>query len=227
MLIDDAILEISALQNSDVKNSYLRFFKAKSVDEREFLGIKIPFVRKLAKKYYKILELHEIETILQSRYHEIRYFALSCLVLRVQTVFEEEKITKIYLENLKYINNWDLIDISAPYILKNLEPKVIWLLAKSENLWNRRCAILSQLAKIRNGDVALFLELAEFLIDDKEDLIQKPIGWLLREVGKVCLEDLENFLNKNAKNMNRVALRYAIEKFDKEKRAKYLKIKKV
>lgn len=227
MLIDDIKLEICALQNVEVKNSYLRFFKQENLNQDEFLGVRIPFIRALAKKYCKNLSLNEIEILLQDKYHEIRYFALACLVLRCKNTKENQKISEIYLKNHKHINNWDLIDVSAPYILKNLEPKAIWLLAKSENLWIRRTAILSQLAKIRSGDVALFLELAEFLIDDKEDLIQKPIGWLLREVGKVFDKDLDNFLDKNAKNMNRTALRYAIEKFDKEKRAKYLKIKKV
>ena len=227
MLIEDVIFEICALQNDEVKNSYLRFFKAESVDKLEFLGVKIPFVRKLAKKYYKVLTLKELEKILQNKYHEIRYFALSCFVLRIKNQNEIEEISKIYLENLSHINNWDLIDISAPYILKNLSDDKVMNLAKSENLWIRRVAVLSQLAKIRACDYNFFLKLAKTLISDKEDLIQKPVGWLLREVGKVNISALEDFLDKNIAELNRIALRYAIEKFDKEKRAKYLKIKKV
>ena len=133
---------------------------------------------------------------------------------------------KIYLKNLEYINNWDLIDISAPYILKKSENKLILKLIKSDVFWVRRVGILSQLANIRNGKFEFFIKIAEILINDEEDLIQKPLGWLLREVGKVDLVILENFLEKYANVMARVALRYAIEKFDKEKRQKYLKIKK-
>lgn len=226
MLVDDILLEISALQNEDIKNSYLKFFKEETINKSEFLGVKIPLIRALSKKYYKKLSLSQIEKILQNSFHEIRYFALSCLVLRAQNKKEIAEIEKIYLKNLEYINNWDLIDISAPYILKNSENKLILKLIKSDVFWVRRVGILSQLANIRNGKFEFFIKIAEILINDEEDLIQKPLGWLLREVGKVNLVILENFLEKYANVMARVALRYAIEKFDKEKRQKYLKIKK-
>lgn len=226
MLVDDILLEISALQNEDIKNSYLKFFKEETINKSEFLGVKIPSIRALSKKYYKKLSLSQIEKILQNSFHEIRYFALSCLVLRAQSKKEIAEIEKIYLKNLEYINNWDLIDISAPYILKNSENKLILKLIKSDVFWVRRVGILSQLANIRNGKFEFFIKIAEILINDEEDLIQKPLGWLLREVGKVDLVILENFLEKYANVMARVALRYAIEKFDKEKRQKYLKIKK-
>ena len=226
MLVDDILLEISALQNEDIKNSYLKFFKEETINKSEFLGVKIPSIRALSKKYYKKLLLSQIEKILQNSFHEIRYFALSCLVLRAQNKKEIAEIEKIYLKNLEYINNWDLIDISAPYILKNSENKLILKLIKSDVFWVRRVGILSQLANIRNGKFEFFIKIAEILINDEEDLIQKPLGWLLREVGKVDLVILENFLEKYANVMARVALRYAIEKFDKEKRQKYLKIKK-
>ena len=227
MLVDDILLEISALQNEDTKKSYLRFFKSETTDKSEFLGVKIPLIRALSKKYYKKLSSSQIEKILQNKYHEIRYFALSCFVLRVKNNKESEEIEKIYLKNLEYINNWDLIDISAPYILKNTKETTILELVKSNNLWVRRIGILSQLANIRSGKFKFFIKIAEILINDNEDLIQKPIGWLLREIGKVDLAVLENFLEKFANNMARVALRYAIEKFDKEEKQKYLKIKKV
>lgn len=226
MLVDDILLEISALQNEDIKNSYLKFFKEETINKSEFLGVKIPSIRALSKKYYNKLSLSQIEKILQNSFHEIRYFALSCLVLRAQNKKEIAEIEKIYLKNLEYINNWDLIDISAPYILKNSENKLILKLIKSDVFWVRRVGILSQLANIRNGKFEFFIKIAEILINDEEDLIQKPLGWLLREVGKVDLVILENFLEKYANVMARVALRYAIEKFDKEKRQKYLKIKK-
>ncbi len=227
MLVDDILLEISALQNEDTRNSYLRFFKSETTDKSEFLGVKIPLIRALSKKYYKKLSLSQIEKILQNKCHEIRYFALSCFVLRAKNNKESEEIEKIYLKNLEYINNWDLIDISAPYILKNTKETTILELVKSNNLWVRRVGILSQLANIRSGKFKFFIKIAEILINDNEDLIQKPIGWLLREIGKVDLAVLENFLEKYANNMARVALRYAIEKFDKEEKQKYLKIKKV
>ena len=226
MLVDDILLEISALQNEDIKNSYLKFFKEETINKSEFLGAKIPSIRALSKKYYNKLSLSQIEKILQNSFHEIRYFALSCLVLRAQSKKEIAEIEKIYLKNLEYINNWDLIDISAPYILKKSENKLILKLIKSDVFWVRRVGILSQLANIRNGKFEFFIKIAEILINDEEDLIQKPLGWLLREVGKVDLVILENFLEKYANVMARVALRYAIEKFDKEKRQKYLKIKK-
>ena len=227
MLVDDILLEICALQNEEVKKSYLRFFKPETVDEREFLGVKVPLIRALSKKYYKQLTLSEIEKILQNKFHEIRYFALSALVLRAKLDNETEEIEKIYLKNLEYINNWDLIDVSAPYILKNTSKDLVLDLINSKNLWVRRVGVLSQLAKIRSGDYKFFLIITKKLIKDREDLIQKPIGWLLREVGKVDIVALEEYLKINAKNMDRTALRYAIEKFDKEKRQKYLKTEKV
>jgi len=196
-----------------------------------FLGLKVPQVRLLVKKY-NILPLVEVEKLLQSEIHEERQCAL--FILNHQFAMADlslrEKIFKLYLKNAKRVNNWDLVDGSAPYIVgaflfecsKKEVCETLTRLVKSKNLWERRIAVLATFWFIKNKkfDEALFV--AESLLNDEHDLIHKAVGWMLREVGKRSLKVETDFLDKYFKKMPRTMLRYAIEKFSGEERNGYL-----
>lgn len=191
-----------------------------------FLGLSVPDCRNIALKY-KDLSLDEIGNLLRSEIHEERLIALLILVYQ----FEHEemlqrRIYEFYLKNTKFVNNWDLVDLSSPKIVGGYlmdKPKnILHKLAGSDNLWERRIAVLSTFNFIRDGEFSEALSIAEELISDKEDLIQKAVGWMLREVGKKDQKTEISFLNKHYKTMGRTALRYAIERFPEKLRNKYL-----
>jgi 3-methyladenine DNA glycosylase AlkD len=196
------------------------------------LGLSSPQTHWMAKKYHD-LSLAELKKLIASKYHEERLIALRILVLQFQTGKQKEKsrIYKFYLANSKNINNWDLIDASADkivgqYLLDNPSEKpILKKLAKSDNLWQRRIAIIATYQFIKNDKLSETLQIAKLLLTDKHDLIHKAVGWMLREVGKKDLEIEEKFLQKHYQAMPRTALRYAIEKFPEPKRQKYLKFK--
>ncbi|MCW8961998.1 MAG: DNA alkylation repair protein, partial [Ignavibacteriaceae bacterium] len=160
--------------------------------------------------------------------HEERLISLFILIDKYRKTDEKGKkeIFNFYLKNRKGINNWDLVDISAPKIIgKHLREKdksILFKFALSKNLWERRIAILSTQELIKNDDFAPTLQIAEMLINDEHDLIHKAVGWMLREIGKKDLATEEKFLKIHYKNMPRTMLRYAIEKFPETKRKKYL-----
>lgn len=194
----------------------------------KFIGVTVPEQRAISRKY-KDLNFKEIETLLHSPIHEERLVALFILVLKFKKASEEgrQEIYDFYLANKSYINNWDLVDSSASYIVGaylNDKPKeILKVLARSKNLWDRRIAIISTAYFINQNNPQPTLELTSILLKDKEDLIHKAVGWMLREVGKRCsVEILENFLLENSKIMPRTMLRYAIEHFPPEKRLKFL-----
>ena len=192
-----------------------------------FLGIRVPAVRKLAKEYSN-LPLQEVSTLLKSPYHEIRLFALILLVNAFTKNDEiiQKKIYDVYLANTRYINNWDLVDLSAPNIvgayLLTKSRKPLYLLAKSKSLWERRIAVLATFFFIKNNQFDDSLKIAEILLKDKEDLIHKAAGWMLREIGKRDIKSEEAFLQKHCRTMPRTMLRYAIERFTSSKRRMYL-----
>jgi 3-methyladenine DNA glycosylase AlkD len=192
-----------------------------------FLGIPVPELRKLAKTY-RHLTLKDTTKLLQSPIHEERLLALLILIHIFPAGDESIKreIFDLYLNNTRYINNWDLVDTSAQYIagafLVHKNKKVLYRLAKSEDLWERRIAIMSTFHFIRQNAFSETLKIAEILIADKEDLIHKAVGWMLREVGKRNLKIEEQFLKLYYKKMPRTMLRYAIEKFPKARRRLYL-----
>ena len=192
-----------------------------------FLGIRVPALRKLAKEY-KALPPEEVLPLLRSTYHEVRLFALILFVNAFAQGDEtiQKKIYDLYMANTRYINNWDLVDISAPNIvgafLLERNRKPLYQLAKSKNLWKRRIAILATFYFIRSNKFADTLKIAGILLRDKEDLIHKAVGWMLREVGKRDIECAESFLQKYCQVMPRTMLRYAIEKFTQSKRQMFL-----
>lgn len=207
-----------------------RFFKTGPGQYGEgdiFLGIRVPAVRKMAKEY-KDLSFRETLFLLKSPYHEVRLCALILLVNAFSKGDEaiQKDIYDLYLSHTKYINNWDLVDISSPNIVgaylftKNKKP--LYQLAVSKNIWERRIAVLATFYFIRNNQFDDALKIAGILLKDKEDLIHKAVGWMLREVGKRDVERLEEFLNKHCRTMPRTMLRYAIERFTPSKRQMYL-----
>ncbi|HEY5994111.1 MAG TPA: DNA alkylation repair protein [Gallionellaceae bacterium] len=193
----------------------------------KFLGLAVPVVRK-AVKQYAAASLATAEKLLQSEYHEIRLFALLLLVARhaKADAAEQDEVYRFYLNNTRYINNWDLVDSSAPYIvgayLLDRDKSILYELAASPSLWERRIAVLSTFWFIREGRFDDSLRIAELLLNDREDLIHKAVGWMLREVGKRDLAVEEKFLKAHCRSMPRTMLRYAIEKFGEPERKKYL-----
>ncbi len=223
--------EFKQLSNAKQAKHLQKFFKTGKGEYGEgdiFLGLRVPVIRKIAKKY-RTLPISDTAEFLKSPFHEERLFALIVLVelFRKKDKENKEKIYELYLSHTKYINNWDLVDISAPRIvgayLFTRDKKPIYILARSENLWERRIAMMSTLFFIANNEFSNTLKIAEIFLKDKEDLIHKAVGWMLREVGKKDSEVEEEFLRKHNQEMPRTMLRYAIEKFSEEKRKSYLR----
>lgn len=208
-----------------------RFFKTGPGQYGEgdrFIGVKVPTTRKVAKEF-KSLPLAEITFLLHSDIHEERLLALVILVGQFEKGDEATRklIYDLYLANTCHINNWDLVDVSAPKIvggyLETRNRKPLHRLAKSASLWERRISIIATGWFIWRDDFTDTLRIAEKLLGDKEDLIHKAVGWMLREVGKRDEAVLEGFLGEHCRVMPRTMLRYAIERFPEEKRRKYLK----
>ncbi len=207
------------------------FFKTGSGEYGEgdvFLGVKVPEIRKIAGRHQD-MKLRDTVRLLKSSIHEERLLALIILILRFSRSSESEKkaVFELYLKHTRYINNWDLVDLTAGQIvgafLANKSKKVLYGLARSKNLWERRISIIATHHFIRNNKFNDTLKIARILISDEDDLIRKAVGWMLREVGKRDLNAEEKFLEKHYQTMPRVTLRYAIERFPESKRKSYLK----
>ncbi len=225
-MLNQLINELDSIKNSEQAEIYQRFFKTGKGEYGEgdiFLGIKVPTLRKVARKY-KNLSLQKLKELIKSKIHEHRFIAL--IILMDKYKINKQDAFDFYLNHTKQINNWDLVDISAPNIIGDFlyekERNILYDLANSENLWEQRIAIISTLNFIRKNDFQDTLLISEILINHEHDLIHKAVGWMLREVGKRDLETEEKFLKFHYKKMPRTMLRYAIEKFPEEKRKKYL-----
>ena len=194
----------------------------------QFLGIRVPVVRRLAKEL-RDLPLDQIEALLHDRWHEARLLALVLLgdAYERASTAEREAIFDLYLRNTKWINNWDLVDSSAGRVvgahLATRPRKLLDRLARSSNLWERRIAIIATQHFIRNGEFDDTIRLAEVLLHDSHDLIHKAVGWMLREVGNRDRATLEAFLDTHAREMPRTMLRYAIEKLPPADRRRFMK----
>ena len=216
-------------EKADVLKRFFKTGKGEYAEGDVFLGIMVPEQRAIAKRFAD-LSLSDAEKLLHSCFHEERLIALFILIGFFEKGGEDARreIFSLYLENTGHINNWDLIDLSAPKIVGEFlfrEEKGISLLrdlAVSAYLWERRIAIVSTFQYLKHGSVDETLEIAELLLSDKHDLIHKSVGWMLREAGKRSLSAEEDFLKKHASTMPRTMLRYAIEKFQEEKRKKYM-----
>jgi 3-methyladenine DNA glycosylase AlkD len=234
----DFIAEIGKYYNEERAVHALRFFKTGKGQYGEgdqFLGATVPSTRLVCKEF-KDLPLPEIQKLLDSPIHDHRLGAVILLVNQYKKADEptRDKIFELYLKNVYKgrVNNWDIVDSSAAFIIgpheEQTDRKLLFKLAKSKDLWQRRTGILSAFWYVRRNNPGTTLELAELLLHDKEDLIQKAVGWQLREVGKKSGHDvLEAFLDKHAATMPRTALRYAIEHLPPAKRAHYLQQKNV
>jgi 3-methyladenine DNA glycosylase AlkD len=228
--------EYEHLANSEQAKILSGFFKTGKGQYGEgdvFLGIKVPIQRAAIKKYFN-LDLADLQKLLDSPVHEHRLSALLILVKRFELAVKagderlQEKAYEFYLKNSKNINNWDLVDLSAPNIvgayLASKDRKVLYRLIKSENLWERRIAVLATFTFIRKMDFADILKIAAFLLKDKHDLMHKAVGWMLREAGKRDESVLCGFLDKYAPKMPRTMLRYAIERLSEKDRKYYMNV---
>ena len=209
----------------------MRYFKTAAGEYGhgdKFLGIRVPVIRRAVRKY-KDASLGTAEKLLKSEYHEIRLFALLLLVSRYAKgcAEEQDRIYRLYLNNTRYINNWDLIDSSAPHIvgayLDGKDKSILYELAGSGSLWERRIAVMATFFFIGKNKFDDALRIAELLLNDREDLIHKAVGWMLRELGKRDQAKEAAFLKAHYKMMPRTMLRYAIEKFSEAQRQKYLR----
>lgn len=222
--------ELQKIQDPEKAKNLSKFFKTGKGQYGEgdiFLGIKVPDQRKIAGKYSSI-PLDDIGLLLKSNIHEFRLTSLLILVknYRKEDFDGKKEIVDFYLSHIENINNWDLVDSSAPYILGDFlmdkDKSILYGLARSDNLWERRIAVLSTFAFIKNNKFDDALNIAEILLFDKHDLIHKAAGWMLREIGKKDDRAEEEFLEKHYRKMPRTMLRYAIEKFDTDKKKFYL-----
>ena len=231
--MNDAILH-SLRQHIDAEKAIVlpRFFKTGEGEYGEgdkFLGITVPHIRLVARQYGHA-PLEVVNRLLDSEWHECRMCALLMLVMKYKKATEEEKqaIFDLYLSRTERINNWDLVDLSAPGIVgEHLYPctdrSILYRLAESPLLWDRRIAMVSTLTFIRRGDFNDTFALADKLVTSRHDLMQKAVGWMLREVGKRDKSLLISFLTTYKGKMPRTTLRYAIEKFSAEKRKEFMK----
>ena len=223
--------EIRKLANKKTAKHSQRFFKTGKGQYGEgdiYLGIRVPVLRKIAKKFRRI-SLAEVSKLLESKFHEERLLSILMLVNLFKSGDEDDQelIYELYLDKTKFINNWDIVDISAGNIvgafLFEKDKAPLYRLVFSENLWERRIAIVATFYFIRNDEFDDTLKIAEILFTDKEDLIHKAVGWMLREVGKRVIEIEEEFLEEHYLKMPRTMLRYAIERFPETRRKMYLK----
>ena len=230
-MIDKLRKELKKLSNPQKAKVLQGFFKTGKGEYGEgdiFLGLTVPQSRKIAIKY-KEISFDEIKKLLQSKIHEERLIALLILVHRFEkgTDADKNKVYNYYLKNTKYINNWDLVDLSADKIvghyLLDKSKNVLFKLARSNNLWERRISIVATYQFIKDGRYQETLTISKMLLNDTHDLIHKAVGWMLREVGKQSSQEiLEDFLKKHYKQMPRTMLRYAIERLPEKLRKMYL-----
>lgn len=207
-----------------------RFFKTGPGEYGEgdiFVGVRVPVLRKLSSEF-KDLPVSQIEILLHSPIHEERMLGILLYVRLVKRGDDDVKrdIYNRYLQSTKFINNWDLVDVSAEHIvgayLMDKSRRPLYRLARSKSLWERRIAIMATFHYIKRREYSETLKIAGMLLVDRHDLIHKAVGWMLREIGKRDITTEEAFLKEHYENMPRTMLRYAIEKFPEDLRQRYL-----
>ncbi len=254
--IKKELQKYASLERKKTNEWFFKTGKGEYGEGDKFIGVRVPDIRKVAKQFIET-GLPDLEKILQSEIHEERLLALLILVERNKKAIqrknreEQEKIVNLYLRNKEWVNNWDLVDASAHYILGQAvfdglkSKKILTELINSSSMWDRRIGIIASWAFIKNGEVDLTLRLAKKLLADKEDLTHKAVGWMLRECwklgesnkksaitlkadkqdrkkGKKSQEQVEQFLIKNYNKLPRTTLRYAIERMGETKRKRFL-----
>jgi 3-methyladenine DNA glycosylase AlkD len=228
--------EINNLVNQEKAKILLRFFKTGKGEYGEgdlFLGINVPEIRSLARRWQAAGD-GLVQELLKNKYHEVRLLGGLILVDRYEKAKTEKNkkaALNFYLRHRSALNNWDLVDVTVykiwgDYLLNNRDKReMLFKFARSQNLWERRMAVVATMTLIKNNQFAEIFKLTLMLIDDREDLIHKALGWMLREVGKKDRESLEVFLSKYGHKLARTTLRYAIERFPERQRKYYLKLK--
>ena len=236
MTLHNQILEVLQFLSSPEKKEFLPYFfktgKGEYAEGDKFIGVVVPDSRKLVKEYWQKAELSDVQEILKSEFHEMRLVALLILVNKFEKSkdkTEQKNLVDFYLKNTKYINNWDLVDLSCykllgRYCFENQKDDVLRKLSNSENMWEKRIAIVATMHHIKKGKSFDFTqELVLNNLNHPHDLMHKANGWLLREIGNKDEEVLLDFLKIHYQNMPRTTLRYAIEKLDEDLRQDFLK----
>lgn len=231
--LHELIKRVKKLYRPDRAEHSQHFFKTGAGQYGEgdiFWGLSVPEMRLIAKEY-RDLELEDLSVLISEKIHELRLIALTILVDKYQKSKNDKErraIYKFYLNNRQGINNWDLVDLSVYKIMGDYlvrfpeERQILYKFIKSRNIWERRLAMVSAMAYIRNGESQIVVDLASNLIGDKHDLIHKAAGWMLRELGKRKEKELIAFLDRYGCEMPRTMLRYAIERLDEKTRKYYL-----
>lgn len=228
--IQEYLLKLADVERARHAMRYFKTGEGEYGHGDSFLGIRVPLIREATRKF-KTASIGTAKKLLKSEYHEVRLCALLLLVAHFARgdAAVQDEIYQFYLDNMQYINNWDLVDSSAPQIvggyLQDKDRRILYELATSASLWQRRIAVLATFTFIRNRQFDEALRIAGQLLKDQEDLIHKAVGWMLREIGKRDLAVEVVFLNKHAHKMPRTMLRYAIEKFSPAERHKYLQLR--
>ena len=236
MTLHNQILEALQFLSSPEKKEFMPYFfktgKGEYAEGDQFIGVVVPDSRKLVKEYWQKAELSDVQEILKSEFHEMRLVALLILVNKFEKSkdkTEQKKLVDFYLKNTKYINNWDLVDLSCykllgRYCFENQKNDILRELSNSDNMWEKRIAIVATMHHIKKGKFFdLTQELALNNLQHPHDLMHKANGWLLREIGNKDEEVLLDFLKIHYQNMPRTTLRYAIEKLDEDLRQDFLK----
>ena len=236
-MYDKIIKDIQSLKNNDVAKGQLRFFKTGKGDYAEgdkFYGLKNPVVRQIVKKYKGMVSIDDMKELLHNSYHEVRLVALLLMVeeFNKSDLIGKKKIVNLYVKNTKYINNWDLVDLSVYKILGKYcllidDYSLLYQLSETGFLWSERMSVVANWIIVKNKKFDVFISLAKKFLTHKHDLMHKAVGWILREMGKSSndgYKQLLSFLDDYAGVMPRTMLRYSIEKLPKDLQKKYMNI---
>ncbi|MBR9675623.1 DNA alkylation repair protein [Candidatus Woesearchaeota archaeon] len=233
MSYEKIVNELEDQSDEERKHSSKWFFKTGPGEYGEgdvFIGLTMPQIRKTAKKY-KETGFEDVKKLISNKVHEYRMTGYLILTYKYEKADDDlrREIYEFYIKNRNGLNNWDLIDVTTPKIvglfLLDKDRSILYEFAKSNDLWEKRIAVLSTFTFIKNGEFEDAIKISEILLKDSHDLIHKAVGWMLREIGKKDEKRLTNFLDKYATKMPRTMLRYSIEKFEENKRLYYLKKK--
>lgn len=231
MSAQEVIMQLKSFATDERKVANEWFFKTglgQYSEHDQFIGVRAPQTRLVAKKYFKTIAFNEIDQLINHPVHEVRHCGLIILVNKYQSGNKDE-IFNYYLKNIHTANNWDLVDTTIPHTIGDYifhhEDKlnILYSYAESNNLWERRIAIVATFAFIKNNQFKPTLKIAKKLLGDSHDLIHKAIGWMLREVYKKDSEACKTFLRENYAQLPRTTLRYAIERMPEDERLRYLK----